>query len=802
VQVQSTYRLQLHRDFGFADAEALVPYCARLGVSHLYLSPITTARPGSTHGYDVVDPAAINPELGGREGFERLVATLRAHGMGAIIDIVPNHMAVPDAENRWFHDVLRHGRSSPYARYFDIDWDAGPMVLPFLGEPLAEDAVPELADDAEGRPVLVIPHGPQVPVRPEDEQRVRDLAASSARPEAWRDLLADQHYRLVWHRLGHDLLNWRRFFAISGLAGIRIEDPEVFEATHALYFDLYRTGLIDGVRVDHVDGLADPTSYCRLLRERLDALVAERPEEAEASAPYIVVEKILASGERLPADWLLDGTSGYDAMEDLSALMHDPAGAEPLDRLWQEISGDQRSFATIEREARSQMLDWEFSAQREAAIAAMADLLATDPDGRHFTRAMIRRAFDALLAIWPLYRTYEPDSAARLMDGIEVHIREAVIPLTPPGEMMVIDAILGFVFGHRTGNDDLVLPALRRFAQLSAPIAAKGVEDTAFYRYGRLISRNDVGGRPDLLGLDAGAFHRRVSQRAAGFPRTMLTTATHDHKRGADLRMRLAVIAEVPDAWAGLVARWQDWLGKTLVHPSDSYQMLQTLVGLWPADGRLDKPLRQRLGGWLEKALREGKVCTSWAEPDPGYEAAAMAVLDRLCARDGELISGAITGFVGAIRDRAEAKSLVQQALLLTLPGVPDCYQGTEFADFSLVDPDNRRPVDFAARQAHFDDKPASGLDGLKASLINDLLTMRRNDPTLFLEGDYRPLPVGGVRADAVLAFERRLAGRGLRVVVAIRHVERWGNTEVRVGGKPVPLGSLLGEAPYAVMPI
>ena len=730
---RATYRMQFHAGFTFADAEALVPYLDRLGISHLYASPITVAAAGSTHGYDVIDPTRINPELGGEEGFRSLVAALKARDMGVIIDIVPNHMGVAGGGNAWWNDVLANGQASAYARFFDIDWSQR-LLLPVLGDTLAATlANGDLAVEGDA----IVAYGEhRFPLRPDVEES--DLAT----------LLDRQHYRLASWRVANDLLNWRRFFTVNDLAGVRIEDPEVFEATHALYVRLYEEGLIDGVRVDHVDGLTDPIGYCRTLRERLG------PDA------WIVIEKILGAGEGQPLGWGVDGTSGYDFMEQVATLIHDPLGALPLEEVWQEVSGRYQGFEAEEFEARQDLLAWQFSAQIDACVAAFVALNQDEA----VTPAMLRRAIERLLWVFPVYRTYGTGDAAAPQDAaIRGLVRERVAWLIPPGEAHVVDRILAWLAGEGPqGASGDAADAVRRFQQLSAPIAAKSVEDTAFYRSGRLLSRNDVGFDATILGIPVDAFHRIMADRARDVPAAMLTTATHDHKRGEDVRARLAVLSTIPDAWRARVEAWEAiaWTWDHDVDGGDRYMLLQTIVGAWPEEGAAGD-FADRLKAWQQKALREAKLRSSWEAPDEAYEAAGAALIDSYLA-DPRFVAE-VTAFVAEIEPAARANMLVQTLLRYTLPGVPDLYQGTELADLSLVDPDNRRPVDYAVRQALLGSDAAPA----KLQLIADLLALRRAEPALFADGDSRPATVDG--SDRILAFTRSAGGRQLHVAALVR---------------------------------
>ena len=728
---RATYRVQFHKGFTFADAEALVPYLDRLGISHLYASPITVAAAGSTHGYDVIDPTRINPELGGEDAFRRLVAALHARGMGVVIDIVPNHMGVAGGGNAWRNDVLANGQASRYARFFDIDWRER-IVLPVLGDTLAATlAQGDIATDGDH----IVAYGEhRFPIRPDSGADADDLAT----------LLDRQHYRLASWRVANDMLNWRRFFTVNDLAGIRIEDPEVFETTHALYFRLYDEGLIQGLRIDHVDGLTDPIGYCRRLRDRLG------PDA------WIVIEKILGAGEGQPVGWGVDGTSGYDFMEQAALLIHEPLGALPLEELWQDVSGRYQGFEAEEFEARQDLLSWQFSGQLDGCVAAFVALNTDEA----VTPAMLRRAIERLLWVFPVYRTYGTGDAAAPQDArIRGIARERVSWLIPPGEAHVVDRILAWLAGEGPGD---AADTVRRFQQLSAPIAAKSVEDTAFYRSGRLLSRNDVGFDANVLGIAVDTFHALMTDRVRDVPHAMLTTATHDHKRGEDVRARLAVLSIMPDAWRTRVEAWEamSWAWDHDVDGGDRYMLLQTIVGAWPDDGP-GGDFADRIKAWQQKALREGKLRSSWEAPDETYEAAATALVDSYLA-DARFVAE-VTAFVADLAPAAAANTLVQTLLRYTVPGVPDLYQGTELIDLSLVDPDNRRPVDYAARIGMLDDDAAPA----KFRLIADLLALRRAEPALFATGDYQPVAVEG--SDRILAFTRTAGATVMKVAVLIR---------------------------------
>ena len=816
-------RLQLYAGFTFADAARLVPYLADLGISHLYASPILTARAGSMHGYDVVDPTRVNPELGGEAGLRELVATLRAAGLGLIVDIVPNHMAVGGSDNAWWQDVLRHGPASRYAGYFDIHWDptdpalCNKLLAPFLGRPYGEalrsGELKLSHDDAAGAPVIRY-YDDTYPIAPRDHAEV--AAATAAHGAAAYDpanddgrarlhrLLERQHYRLAWWGTAGDEINWRRFFDINGLAALRIDREEVFEATHATLFRLYAEGLIDGMRVDHVDGLTDPPGYCRRLRARLEALTTERPTSAPAARPYIVVEKILGAGENLPAGWGMDGTSGYDFMDQVSAVQHDREAAQPLAFFWSAVSGRPADFATEEVLARRQILERGFDAQLEVTATTLHRLARLDPLTRDTTQPAIRRALVALLAHLPVYRTYNAGVPRSAADQVAfAHALEAAKADAPISLHPVLDRIDRWL-----GGEDPARPgaawrqtATRYFQQLSAPVAAKAVEDTAFYRYARLLSRNDVGFDARLLGTEPAEFHAASLARGTDFPDALLATATHDHKRGEDVRARLAVLSEIPDDWQAAVRRWMEANAghrrsaasragaaspgtasagaPATGAPStgDEAQLYQMIVGAWPVtlapdDAEGCKAFAERLAGWQQKAIREAKLQGDWTGPDEAYEAAARDFLFSLLAPDSAF-AAEVAQFVRRIAPAGAVNGLAQTLLKLTAPGVPDFFQGTEFWDFSLVDPDNRRPVDFAARVCSLR-KAASPAaltgawrDGrVKQAVIARTLALRRATPALFARGAYRPLEVTGALARHVVSFMRVHEGQASLTVV------------------------------------
>ena len=851
--LSATARLQFHRDFTMDQAAELVPYFDKLGISHLYASPLLKARAGSTHGYDIVDHNTINQELGGEDALRRMVARLREHGMGLILDIVPNHMGVGGNDNAWWLDVLEWGRGSPYAEYFDIDWDPpdatlrGRLLAPFLGssygECLDNGELVLRFDESDGR-LFVGYHDHRFPVNPRDyasvllttggplETPARAFAelgagsgeairreAEAARHEllqpTYRAALAEclraysaklpegkerlhrlldrQNYRLAWWRAATDEINWRRFFDVNGLAGVRVEVPEVFEATHRTVLRLYAEGLIDGVRIDHVDGLAYPREYCRKLRRRLLTAAQQRPEDLRAQPPILWIEKILAPHERLAADWATDGTTGYDFMNDASAVLHDPAGEAPLTALWATLTGRATDFDDEAKPARRKILSESLSSELFATANAIHRIARRSLATRDYTLSAIRATLVELLVHFHTYRIYAgaPGISAvdqRVMDWAMAGARRTVRSADRP--------LLELVGGWLSGTALRAIPAgtrrqewqraMVRFQQLSAPTAAKSVEDTTFYRYGRLLSRNEVGSEPSQWSITPAAFHAVMKDRQKRFPHALLATATHDHKRGEDNRVRLAVLSEVTAEWEAALARWmrlnaplrRDLADGPAPDAADEIMLYQTLVGAWPPglmpqDRPGVKALEDRVAGWLEKALREAKRRTGWAAPDAEYEGACRAFLAGLLDPDRTVdMAGELAAFAGRITPAGIVNSLSQTLLRMTCPGVPDLYQGTEYWDFSLVDPDNRRPVDFAARKASLDagmspaDLIGSWRDGrVKQAVIARTLALRARMPALFTEGAYVPLQADGPHAASVLAFAR--VHEGHAVVVA-----------------------------------
>ncbi|MEV1332342.1 malto-oligosyltrehalose synthase [Micromonospora costi] len=693
-RVGATYRVQVRPGFDLDATAGLAGYLADLGVTHLYSAPLLAASPGSAHGYDVVDHRAVNPELGGEAGRARLLRALRAVGLGLVVDIVPNHVgvAVPAANPAWW-DVLRRGRASAYARWFDIDWDRGRLLLPVLAD--TADALDDLKIvDGELRY-----HEHRFPV-----------ADGTAEGTA-REVHDRQHYELISWRRGDAELTYRRFFAVSDLAGLRVEDPEVFAATHDLILAWAAAGEVDGIRVDHPDGLRDPAGYLARLRDA-------------APQAWLVVEKILEYGEELP-DWPVDGTTGYETLAAVSGLFVDPDAEGSFTALDTRLVGRPTSWANLTH-------DTKLAAATRLLAAELTRLAALAPD---VEPAAARAALAELAAAFPVYRGYPPHGARHLA------LARAEAGRRRPDLTGALDAVTRRL---RDPADELA----RRFPQFTGAVMAKGVEDTAFYRWSRFVALNEVGGSPAHFGVPPAEFHRFTAARHVRWPAGMTTVSTHDTKRGEDVRARLAVLSELPDRWAGLVTGWLD--RAPLPDSAFAHLLWQTAVGAWPIE-------RERLHAYVEKAAREASVSTSWADPDPAFEGALHAVVDRMY--DDPDLRAELAAFAAEITPAGWSNALGQKLVQLAMPGVPDTYQGTEQWDNSLVDPDNRRPVDFAVRRellARLDAgwRPSVDADGaVKLLVVSRTLRLRRARPDLFT--GYRPVPAHGPAGPHAVAFDR-----------------------------------------------
>lgn len=858
----ATYRLQLTSSFDFDRAAALVPYLKALGVSHLYASPFLQARAGSSHGYDIVDHNAFNPELGCEQGFRRLREVLDRAGIGLVLDFVPNHMAVHHADNAWWLDVLEWGRQSPYAGYFDIDWEAlssrprGGVLLPILGQPYGEAlergeielrydpaqgsfsawyyehrlpiapqgyreilqkvvAAARAGDEPAGRRLLELParcqgaHHPARDQAPALKNELKAIAGAGEvierglevyRPKsahgsramaALHHLLERQHYRLAHWRLAGSEINYRRFFDINSLAGLRIENPGTFKAIHRFVERLIAQGHLQGLRLDHIDGLYDPAQYFERLHRLIEA------DGSRSGAFYVIVEKILADNERMPRFEGVAGTTGYEWLNLMSRVLLDERGLDALEQTWRKASGDERSFEDVLIEAKRCVL----STLLGSEFAALARLLARIAAGHYSTRdyaaARLRTALKLFLLHFPIYRTYVAAAA------------------TSSEDRAVIDATIGKVRAAWSGPDvaildflrdaltlDLIAPGRRRHStarvhrfagkvqQLTGPLMAKSLEDTAFYRYHRLLALNEVGGDPGSGAVPVADFHDRMRARAQSFPHGLTATATHDTKRGEDARARLLCLSELAPEWDEAVREWQS-LNAPLVEAAEGsripsraheYMLYQSLLGAWPLEG-VDASFVERMQDYAVKAAREGKEQTSWLDPEQRYERGLREFLRRLLdPRHSQMFIDAFDRFARRVALVGALKSLAQLVLKATVPGVPDFYQGTELWDLSLVDPDNRRPIDFDVRASMLASQGSepdwqalreSWPDGrIKLALTARLLALRRELPVLFRDGAYAQIAVRGPHTNEMLAFAR-VSGRDAVIVVVGRFFGR-----------------------------
>ncbi|OII70484.1 malto-oligosyltrehalose synthase [Streptomyces sp. CC77] len=770
VAPSSTYRLQLQPEFPFAAAAGAVPYLASLGVTHLHLSPVLEAVPGSTHGYDVTDHGRVREELGGEEGLRALAATARDHGLGLVVDLVPNHMAAALPHNRPLWEVLRNGPASPYARWFDIDWDAGggKVLLPVLPARIGDLLGDLRVDSGNG----LLRHGTQV-------FPLREGTAGLPLPE----LLDAQWYRPVWWRLARTELNYRRFFTVSDLIGVRVEDPEVFAATHGKVLELVRDGVVEGLRIDHPDGLADPDGYLEALRE------------ATGGACWIVLEKILTGDERLPAGWPVAGTTGYDALRRIDGLFVDPAGAAELTELYRQVAapaGDRGGhWEATARRAAYKVVTHELAAEVAHLTRTAGRVCAASPALRDHAPWALRAAVRELLIRVPVYRPYR-------VGGERVLTEEAALAakgtFAVPEESAAVDVVRDLALGRLgDGPDQRAFRA--RFAQTASALRAKSVEDKAFYRYVPLLSANEVGGEPGRPAVAPEEFHTYCARIARDWPLTGTVLSTHDTKRSADVRARIAVLSECPGRWAKL-------LGDVARVPAPDGQLgwsaWQTALGLGGPGG-------ERLAGALLKAAREAGLHTSWTEQDAEYE---QAVAEFLAAGPAGALQHTVAELARELAPHVRANVLGAALLHLAMPGVPDLYQGTEAVYEALVDPDNRAPF----RQVPPDEKTA---------LTRAVLALRRRRPEVFgASGTYVPLAAEGPAAGHCGAFCRAggVVGAVTRLSLRLTEAGGWAGTArprppgrwcdalagpdagAVDGGRPVPLAELFAHRPVALL--
>lgn len=871
----ATYRLQLHANFTFRQATEVVPYLKELGISHIYCSPYLQARVGSTHGYDVVDHSMINRELGGRDGLETFVSALNENEMHHILDIVPNHMAIEAEENPWWWDVLENGPASYYAPFFDMEWNPpqaalryrDKILLPVLGEhygrvlqqghfrvgrdgsnfhlsyldkvyPLAPKSLHlilrhaakgadhpllhHLAQACRSLPDAISTDEENRKIRHEEKTRIVGLLSSLLREsrqaasaidrtliqfnedcDALDELLACQNYRLAYWRVAEHDLGYRRFFDIGDLVGLRMENEVVFQKTHALICELVAANKIDGLRIDHPDGLRDPLAYFQRLREA-------------CPQAWIVVEKILQRGEHLRQEWPVAGTTGYDFIDLLNHLFVNAEGGEALTQTYAAFTGRNDDFADLVYSKKQQVLREVLDSDINRLAALLVSICEESRDHRDYTRVDLHDAIVQFVAVFPVYRTY-------VRYGDEVSPSDASSIETAVGEAQRRDPAIDPSLYRFLG--DLMLqrePGLKarlfveRLQQFTGSAMAKGVEDTTFYCFNRLVSLNEVGSEPEPMGLSLAAFHNAQAARQETWPLAMLSTSTHDTKRSEDVRMRLNVLAEIPDAWDEAVNHWRNlnapYKSDSQPDSNTEYLIYQSMVGAWPISC-------ERLQNYILKACREAKEQTSWLNPDETFERSLQAFVAKIFVNRRFIES--LTDLVGSISATGYVYSLAQTLIKLTSPGIPDIYQGHELWDFSLVDPDNRRPVDYQMRKkflANLDGGCLSDIAGdqefglAKLYLIKHGLAVRRKFAECFgSAGDYRQLVGSGPKEDHIVAYRR---GSNICVVCPRRIVNMdwqdtvvalpkgsWRNvlsTELHTGD--IALQSLLSTFPVALL--
>jgi (1->4)-alpha-D-glucan 1-alpha-D-glucosylmutase len=880
---RATYRLQLNRDFTFNQARAIVPYLAALGISHCYISPCLKARPGSMHGYDIVDHNSLNPEIGSAEDFDGFVATLHEHDMGLILDIVPNHMGIMGSDNAWWLDVLENGEASTYACFFDIDWrplkdelhgkvlvpvlhdhygavlESGELKLVFHPErgefdicyrnhrfPVNPRVYPRILEPAVGKltaklgehdsDVLefqsVITSFGHLPPRREvssdlavernrDKEihkrrlaevctRAPEIAAAvteavdltngtpadPASFEELHELIKAQAFRLANWRVAADDINYRRFFDTNDLAALRMENEAVFELTHRLILKFVVDGKVDGLRIDHPDGLYDPSQYFERLRRGIATALNNSGKESS----YVVVEKILTGLERLPAGWPVCGTTGYDFANLVNGLFVDPAAATRFERIYRNFIGREIDFNDLAYRCRKLIIRVALASELNVLAHQLTRIALSKRHTCDFTLNSLREALTEVVASFPVYRTYVSVSGAAKTDLGYIRIAvDSAKSRSPAADTSVFDFIREVLFtriaeGHDAAYRTVVTAFAMKFQQFTSPVMAKGLEDTAFYRYHRLISLNDVGGDLRRFGITTAEFHLANRERLRDWPHTMLATSTHDSKRSEDVRARINVLSEIPALWRLRVRDWRRFnrshrsaVGdKPAPSPNDEYLLYQTLVGAWPSETLNDtkdwRAFSDRIESYMLKAIRESKQNTSWINQNIAYENGVSSFVKALLNPGAK--NRFLNDFVPFQRLVARIglwNSLSQTLLKLTSPGVPDIYQGNDSWDFSLVDPDNRRPVDYSSRQRAFesirkwggnpDVASVSRLletleDGrIKLYLIWKTLCLRKQWPCVFQQGDYLPLVVQGERANHVVAFMRRSQNASVLVV-------------------------------------
>lgn len=776
----ATYRIQFRNGMTFDRAAGLIPYLKQLGISHLYASPIFTATKDSTHGYDVTNANEIDPAIGGREGFDRMAQALRQAGLGLILDIVPNHMAA-SLENPWWRDVLEHGEKSRYARHFDIDWSRR-LTLPFLGDSfenaLENGEITIRRNPESGKPALVY-YESVYPLTPESWQGREEELLSLTDKAKIAQLHEAQPWRLMCWRDAASDLSYRRFFEITGLVGMRVEDKQVFDDTHRLILELVRSGVVDGLRVDHVDGLADPKAYLERLRQEAG------PE------CYITVEKILGNDEQIPDEWPISGTTGYEFIASLSHVLVDDEKIPQLRKIYHENIGDTVDMKAELRDAKFLMVDRNFAGEFNRLLQVALEIARTE--NASLPEANLKQALRELLIAFPVYRTYGteagmPESGRALLEKVADKVRHGAYAPDSAALDLLVNILTGEV-ADTVRADAAVFRT--RFQQLTGPLMAKSVEDTLFFRQNMDLALNEVGAEPLPRAFYLNRFHSEMKTRLQHQPDALSSTSTHDTKRGEDARARLYTLTEAPQIWAQCVSRWQQMNAEKVVMLEDgaapksavTWMIFQALAGVWPVDLQKDdaqglQALEERFVAFIEKALREAKLRTDWAETNDAYENAVLDYVRHLLSPDNQAFLEDFTRALQPFIHAGLVNSLTQTVIKLTAPGVPDIYQGSEALNFSLVDPDNRLLPDFTALEQLLAENdrsalytPEGWLSGqLKQHLIATLLTLRLQKNALFRRGDYVPLTVSGQQADNLIAYAR-IAENDALIVIAPRLV-------------------------------
>jgi (1->4)-alpha-D-glucan 1-alpha-D-glucosylmutase len=859
----STYRLQIHGEFTLYDARDIVPYLQRLGVHAVYTSPYFAAAPGSTHGYDVTNHNELNAEAGGSDAHTAFTDAVREAGLQHIVDFVPNHMGVDPATNPWWRDVLAYGPGSSSAKFFDIDWNPfkrelrRKLLLPILGDQygmVLERGELQLEYDEPAGELTLKYFDAQLPVNTRSTPRlwqlremprndrnrlIAELNGTPGQPksfDALHELLEEQPYRLAnWRTASHEI-NYRRFFDVNTLAGLRVEDPSVFESIHQLLARLLREERVTGVRIDHPDGLFDPAKYFDMLQD-LAAGAWDLPRPAGGRPLYVVAEKILSGRERLPGRWAVYGTTGYNFLNQINGLFVDPGTAKRMRRTYAKLTGWSQSFDDLLYETKRLIMDTSMASELTVLAHTLDRIGEGNRKSRDFTLNSLRDMLEEVVACFPIYRTYVTDEgwvpddrpaleraivrAKRRNPAMDASIfdffRDVVLPRDPDDVPSGRERRDGYPPVDATEVAERLRFAMK-FQQYTGPLQAKGLEDTAFYRYNLLLSLNEVGGDPSRFGVTAAEFHDLNRQRRDDWPYEMIATSTHDTKLGEDVRVRIDVLSEIPEEWDREAAKWMriNKPARTIVDGepapdrNDEYRFYQALVGAWLPGDTASPEFVQRLQGYMTKAVKEAKLRSSWINPNEEYETAVTQFVERVLTGAGAMrFLPAFVPFQQRVARCGLINSLSQVVLKIGCPGVPDFYQGTEMWDLNLVDPDNRRPVDFAARRAALDrvDALLALSPAQRAAAMPELLSnwhdgtikllvtsaglrLRRDAPDLFLDGDYLPLETESPFDGQVVAFARHLAspGQSPKVVIAIAPhlVARLSSLE-----RPVPLADM-----------